>query len=374
MGVVLAVFLGSSLAGLIVLAVLLTRERQAAQRAREEGKAIADRAAHLEQQLAVLKKYETIVDVEAAAARTRDESAAEAKETMDRANMAAAGIVENAQQQAAALASEAQQKLDAGRATLAETQASLSAASAEAKRLEQVAQAVRNVIEGYGDRYVLPTSGLLDELADEFSFTDAGQNLKAARAHTRQMIETYRAADCDYVEANRRSTAIEFVLDAFNGKVDTILSSVRHDNFGTLRQKVLDAFQLVNQNGRAFRNARILPDYLGARLEELRWAVAAQELKLREREEQRALKERIREEERAQREFEQAIKEAEKEEEGLRKAMDKARREIAKASEEQKARYEQQLQERLRNACESRRRRPNGQSRWRSRLAAVMSM
>jgi T5orf172 domain/Domain of unknown function (DUF4041) len=120
---------------------------------------------------------------------------------------------------------------------------------------------------------------------------------------------------------------------------------VRHDNFGTLEQKIKDAFGVVNYNGKAFRNARITPDYLQARVDELRWAVVVQELKLKEREEQRALKERIREEERAQKEFERAMKEAEKEEELLRKAMEKARREIEKASDEQKAKYETQLAE-----------------------------
>ncbi len=99
----------------------------------------------------------------------------------------------------------------------------------------------------------------------------------------------------------------------------------------------------MNVNGEAFRNARIEPAYLDARLEELRWAVAAQELKEREREEQRAIKERIREEERAQREFEKARKEADKEEELLRKAMDKARKEAERATDEQKIEYEAKL-------------------------------
>ena len=53
---------------------------------------------------------------------------------------------------------------------------------------------------------------------------------------------------------------------------------------------------------------------LEARLAELKWAVAAQELRLREREEQRRIQEQIREEEKARRDAERAIKEAEKEE------------------------------------------------------------
>ncbi len=68
--------------------------------------------------------------------------------------------------------------------------------------------------------------------------------------------KTNKAASCDYVEQNRRNTAINFVLDAFNGRVDSILSKVKHNNFGKLSQEIKDAFQLVNYNGSAFRSAK----------------------------------------------------------------------------------------------------------------------
>ena len=71
----------------------------------------------------------------------------------------------------------------------------------------------------------------------------------------------------------------------------------------------------MNLNGLAFRDARILPAYLDARLTELKWAVVVQELKLREREEQRRIQEQMREEEKVRREQERAIKEAQDKEE-----------------------------------------------------------
>jgi len=191
----------------------------------------------------------------------------------------------------------------------------------------------------------MPATGLLDELAQEYGFAEAGQQLKAARDRVKEMIQAGMAAECDYVEVNRRNTAIAFVLDAFNGKVDTVLANVRHDNYGTLHQKIDDAFALVNHNGAAFRNARISPAYLDARKQELRWAVVAQELRLRDKEEQRRIKERIREEERAQKEFERAARESQKEEEALRKAMDRAQREVERASADQRTLLEQQLQQ-----------------------------
>ena len=224
-----------------------------------------------------------------------------------------------------------------------------------ADRYQGMVQSMRNILEGYGNRYIVPATGLLDELADGYSFADAGQELKAARERTRKMIHDESAATCDYVEPQRKATAVSFVVDAFNGKVDSILADVKDNNFGTLQRKIIDAFNLVNFNGAAFRNARIRPEYLDARQQELRWAVAAQELRLKEREEQRQLKERIREEQRAQREFERAMKEAQKEEELLHKAMEKAQREIEKATGEQRAKYESQLAalaERLKTAEE----------------------
>jgi len=73
------------------------------------------------------------------------------------------------------------------------------------------------------------------------------------------VIGTAKAQTCDYVEAERRKTAIQFVIHAFNGSVDSILTRIKSDNYGILEQKIKDAFSIVNKDGSAFRNARILP-------------------------------------------------------------------------------------------------------------------
>jgi hypothetical protein len=213
------------------------------------------------------------------------------------------------------------------------------------ERYEQTARALTNIVEGYGSAYLKPAAGLLDELAEDFAHTDAGRQLKLAREVTQGLIERGLAATCDYVEAGRREGAQAFVLDAFNGKVDSILSRVRHDNYGTLEQAIRDACATVNHGGRAFREARITEEYLTARLLELKWAVVVQELKKRDQEEQRAFREWIREEQQAQREYEKAMREAAKEEDTLRKAMARAEAQIAAATAEQRARYETQLAE-----------------------------
>ena len=169
---------------------------------------------------------------------------------------------------------------------------------------EQTVKSMKNLIEGYGDQYIIPEQSILDDLADDFSHTQAGQELKRARECTKVMIRNGTAAACEYVEANRRETAVNFVVDAFNGKVDSILSRTKHDNAGRLAQQIRDAFALVNYNGKAFREARIQEEYLAARLDELKWAVVAQHLATQDRDEQREAKERIREEARAAKEIE----------------------------------------------------------------------
>ncbi len=204
---------------------------------------------------------------------------------------------------------------------------------------------MKNIIDGYGDEYLIPSSGLIEDLAEEFEHKEAGQQLKIARKQTKLLIKTNMAAKCEYVEDNRREGAENFVLDAFNGKVDSILSKVKHDNAGKLKQAIHDAFVLVNYGGKAFRNARITEEYYQARQDELKWAAIAQELKLLEREEQRRIREQIREEEKARREYERAVKEAVKEEDVLKKAMAKAESKMRAASDEQRAEYELQLAE-----------------------------
>lgn len=190
---------------------------------------------------------------------------------------------------------------------------------------------------------MLPSHSVLDDLAQAYSHTEAGQELKKSRERSKLMMEQDRAAKCDYVEKSRRETAVRFILDAFNGKVDSILSRARTENHGTLTQEIKDAAAIVNYNGAAFRNAKINPEYIDSRIDELQWTVRVNRLRDQEREEQRVIKEKIREEERARKEYERAMKEAEREEEVVRKALEKARVQLAKAGEEQRQKYEEQI-------------------------------
>lgn len=302
--------------------------------------------------IAVLSKYQQCVDAEAEASRIRKEaedSAAAEREAANALKQKAQQTLKDAQdaadQKLIIADAEAKKIIETAHNKAEEIAGDAYAAKEKADEYRKTAEAMRNIVEGYGNQYLKPTYSLLDELAEDFSFTDAGQKLKAAREKTARMVRLGVAATCDYVETGRKTTAIAFVVDAFNGKVDSILSKTKKDNYGTLEQKIKDAYQVVNNNGRAFRNAVITPEYLEARLDELKWACTVSELKARDQEEQRSIRERMREEEKARREFERAQKEAAKEEEMLRKAMAKAEAMLESANEAKRAEYEAKLQD-----------------------------
>ena len=368
----------------ILALVFLTRWRAAVARANaldSESKIHAADAARRATQIASLERElqslrpwrvvadadararELILSAEAAAKQLRDEAdklraaaVAEASAVRGQAIDDARAARQLAQNKAATIESEAARQVEDARlqaaAMMTDARAKAEEVAGKAlKALEQRDELVRtieslkNVTEGYGDRYIVPTHALLDDLAEGFAHTDAGRQLKLLRQQIRDAVTQGRAADCEYVEANRRTTAIRFVTDAFNGKADSILARARTDNAGTLQQELRDAFQLVNFNGAAFRDARIRDDYLTLRLEELHLASVIDALKDQERDEQRRIREQLREEEKARREFERAIKEAEKEEAMLKKAVEKAEAQLGKATAEQREKFEAQLAE-----------------------------
>ena len=279
-----------------------------------------------------LRKYEAIESAELEAQRIVADAKDEAKEL----TRSASEKLANAEVFASAVAADAQERAHeiAGEAWIAKQ---------NAEQYEATAAAMKNLIKGYGDEYLVPNSSILDSLAEEYDHKKAGVELKYLRARVRDMIKHGQAADCDYSETVRRRTAIEFVLDAFNGKVDTIMSKVKYDNYGVLLQQLKDAYRLVNHNGKAFRNARINERYFELVTEQLRVAVALQELKRQDKEEQRRIREEIREEERAQREYDRAVKKAEKEEKLLQNAMKIAEAKLAGAAVEERVKLESQI-------------------------------
>jgi hypothetical protein len=185
--------------------------RQTLEAAMEEAGALRGQARTLLEQTRAASETERLKATERA-----KEIYEQADARLDQATRDAGRIVSEAEKRAKEIAGEAYDALR------------------DKQLLERAAEAVRNIIEGYGDRYIIPTHSILDDLAAEFGYTSAGESLKSARAQCRRMVEQGEAATCEYVEANRRETAIRFVIDAFNGRVDAILTRVRRDNHGQL--------------------------------------------------------------------------------------------------------------------------------------------
>ena len=339
-----------------------------AQRAQEEAHAALQKA---QQDLAALTHYSSLADAEQEVGKRLQAAISEAEAL----EAEAAGILQQAKDdaererqeghirakdiytQAEALLVQAQRDSSRIHRQAEESAQELAGEAYQAlsqkRELERSVQSIKNIIEGYGDRYIVPTHSLLDDLAADFGHLAAGESLRIARENSRRMVEEGTAASCDYSQNSRSETAIRFVVDAFNGKVDGVLSRLRNDNYGTLEQEIRDAFNVVNLNGEAFRNARILEPFLLSRIEELRWGASVFELKRKEREEQRRIQEQIREEERARREYEKAIQAAAKEEAAIKRALEKAQAEMSHASETEKAKYEEEmaiLQQRLAEA------------------------
>ncbi|MDD3021966.1 MAG: DUF4041 domain-containing protein [Alphaproteobacteria bacterium] len=390
-----AIALAAAIVVLIAILVKLSGKKGKAERTASELKSKLDQSENLASQLAAkiaeletvnarLSKWQVVEDaagkareILSAAKAELDSANSQARQLLEKASSDAAQVVGAATTEASSVTSEARQKakglkeeaakildsatIQAGKIIdIANKKAEEIAGAAydamkNADQLEKTAKAMKHIVEGYGDKYLVPGHSMLDDLAEEFGFTEAGIELKNARERTKLMVRNGTAATCEYAETKRKDTATNFVLDAFNGKVDSILSRSKSDNAGKLEQEIRDAFTLVNHNGKAFREARVSPEYLTARIDELKWAAIVQQLKLEEREEQRRIREQIREEEKARRDYERAIREAAKEEDLLRKAMEKAQAKIVQATDDQKAKYEQQLvdlAERLRIAEE----------------------
>jgi hypothetical protein len=184
-----------------------------------------------------LSKWKNVADADAKAA----EMLRTARATVEKANAEATNLVATAQQHATSIQAEAGQK---ALAELANAKNIASAVASEAKQkaktlrdeaeaflnspttqaakfieaanknaqeiggsayeamknaslYEQAVKAMKNKIEGYGDQYIIPEQSLLDNLAEDFSHTQAGQELKRARECSKIMIRNGTAATCD---------------------------------------------------------------------------------------------------------------------------------------------------------------------------------
>ncbi len=250
------------------------------------------------------------------------------------------------QQEAEGIIKEANQilksKTEEANDILNNAQKEAEALQSEIDSLKTFENSIKNIIDGYGNEYIIPTYTVIDSIADEMVFTEPGEKLKQIRKDIKSAIKTGQAGSCasSKVTQSKIDELVPFVLDAFNAKTALIQNNIEKENYGILKQKMIDAFNITNQIGRPFNQVYLHKSYLDLRLEELKWAYTALELKQQKKEEQRQLREQMKEEERVRREAEKAQKEALKEKQAMDKALAKAREEILKAEQARKAEEE----------------------------------
>lgn len=123
---------------------------------------------------------------------------------------------------------------------------------------------------------------------------------------------------------------VKLALRSFNGECDAAIANVRWNNYNQMESRIQKSRDAINELC-AWSGCYITSEYLGLKLEELNNVYLYAEKKQAEKEEQRAVAERIREEERAQREFEKAQRDAEKEEQRYNVALEQAKLDLEHA-------------------------------------------
>ena len=302
-----------------------------------------------------LAKYRPILEIEAHIAQL--EAQANARLLSVNADVEQKeAILKEAENKAMA---EVQTKIDLAEA---DSQRRLAALNSEFKETETKAKeaqdlliATRNIVEGYGNEYLVTKDSILDQLAEEYGYNKAARNLKEARNKTREMIRKGTAASSELYDPQQNEAAKDFLVDAFNGRVDAVLEKVKNEGYGVLKQQAKDIYEVVNESGRYFSNTKITEEYLRNRQEEIKWAVKVFEIREKEKEEQRILKEQERDEALAQREIEKAQKEVQKkieEDERVRKLANEETEKVRQALATAKDSERNALMDRLKEAEE----------------------
>jgi cell division protein FtsL len=71
-------------------------------------------------------------------------------------------------------------------------------AEGEALKIKKTIQAIKNIINGYGNEYLIPSHSVLDDLAQEYNHKQAGKDLKETRKLIRQSIRNQQTTFSDY--------------------------------------------------------------------------------------------------------------------------------------------------------------------------------
>jgi hypothetical protein len=307
------------------------KERDEAQKSQKEWEAFG---LATKEENDLLSKYRPIADIDAHIAQIEGEAAAKLATINQELAQKEATLKESEAKAMAEVQAKTEQAERDSQARLASIASQLSDKEIRLKEAQELLDATKNIVEGYGNEYLVPKEALFDQLAEEYGHEKAGQKLKEARDIVRTMIRKGTASSSRITDKEQNEAAKDFIVDAFNGRVEGILAKAKRltENYGVLRQQIKDAFSVVNESGR-YVGTEITMEFLDARLEELKWGMKVQEIIEEDKEEQRLLKEQLRDETLARKEAEKARKEAERQAELDQKQKDEAEAEARKRKE-----------------------------------------
>ena len=128
-----------------------------------------------------LKRWQCVEDAQAEAKKIQDQSNQEAKETRS----SALKILSNARVRAEQIEVSAKVSVQLAERDTAKFRA-------EKGKYERRITAIKNEIKGYGDEYIIPAHTLLDELAEDIGYSEAGKQLKLARLPSKRTRQERR--------------------------------------------------------------------------------------------------------------------------------------------------------------------------------------
>jgi DNA repair exonuclease SbcCD ATPase subunit len=174
-----------------------------------------------------------------------------------------------------------------------------------------------------------------------YSFEFSAQyqvELYGVREKQKEMIRQRKAVVCGMewktFESGVKNMIQEqkkLMLRIFNGECDYLISKVKWNNIGQIRDRLLMQYESINKTGED-NNIMITFEYRKLKLDELFLEYEYQEKRQEEKEAQRLAREQIREEEKAHEEYELAQRKAEEEARIYQKALTKAREEITQST------------------------------------------
>lgn len=187
---------------------------------------------------------------------------------------------------------------------------------------------------------------------DEYDFEESimyQEELKNIKEKQKILITLDEAIEKDFNYNSKQAKDLtKLVIRGFNGECASIYATVKYSNLESCEAKIIKSFTAINRLATS-SNFKISNEFLELKLKELFLIQGYKDMKQKEQEEQKLIREEMLQEERARREYEKAIKDAEAEEKRQEKALEQARKEYEKImmnkNEEERIQYAEKIAE-----------------------------